>query len=104
MGKVTQEFVDDEIFINAVELGPIQIKLRASRHIRNETTLDVRFLQTNVYLFGNQILERAVQGGGTWNIVFTGEIGTTEENGSSTRRILRILQTPSLFVLLEQKS
>jgi hypothetical protein len=98
IGKVTQEFVNDEIFINAVEFGPIQIALRASRQIRNDSTIEVRFLQTSVYLFGNQILERSVQGGGTWNIVFVGEL--IMEDGSKRR--VRILQTPSLFVLLEQ--
>ena len=94
-GKVTQEFVDETTFVNAVKLGPLTIALTASRDIKNDTTIAVKFITTRVYLFGNQIAEKDVGGGGVWKMLFAGIVRDTD----GTEKLVRILETPSLFVI-----
>ena len=94
-GKVTQEFVDDTTFINAVELGPLRIALTASRTVKNDDTIQVRFHKTRVSLFGNQVVEKEVGGGGAWKMIFVGKV--KDEDGRE--KLVRIMETPSLFVI-----
>ena len=94
-GKVTQEFVDETTFVNAVKLGPLTIALTASRDIKNDTTIAVKFITTRVYLFGNQIAEKDVGGGGVWKMLFAGIVRDTD----GTEKLVRVLETPSLFVI-----
>mmetsp|Transcript_15011 Transcript_15011/g.28448 ORF Transcript_15011/g.28448 Transcript_15011/m.28448 type:complete len:223 (+) Transcript_15011:47-715(+) len=95
-GKVTQEFVDDTIFINAVELGPLKIALRAEREIKSDTTIKVTFRETTVTLFGIKVTSKTIENsGGVWKYLFSGVI----ETSSGKRKLIRIIETPSLFVL-----
>lgn len=100
-GKVTQNFVNATTFINAVDLGPLRIALTASRKIKDETTIAVRFHSTTVSLFGVPIVTKSVGGGGIWKILFTGVVDDKNDK-EHPNRLLRVLQTPSL-VIIEQK-
>lgn len=96
-GKVTQEFVDDKTFINAVELGPVRIALTASRAIKNDTVLAVKFHKTTVSVFGVQVIEKEIGGGGSWKMIFAGKV--KDPRGDGTETLVRVMQTPSLFVI-----
>jgi hypothetical protein len=100
-GKVTQTFVNATTFINAVDLGPLRIALTASRKIKDETTIAVRFHSTTVSFFGIPIVTKAVGGGGIWNILYTGVVHDMNDT-EHPKRLLRVMQTPSLFII-EQK-
>jgi len=66
-GKVTQEFVDDTTFINAVELGPLKIALRAEREVKSDTAIKVTFRETTVTLFGIKVTSKTIENsGGVW--------------------------------------
>lgn len=95
VGKVSQEFIDDQCFINSVEFGPLRIALTAERKVRNENIIDVFFKCTTVYLFGQKVAEQEIKGGGSWNFIFCGKI--QDKNGRNT--VIRIMETPSLFIL-----
>jgi hypothetical protein len=101
-GKVTQTFVNGTTFINAMDLGPLRIALTASRKIKDGTTISVRFHSTTVSLFGIPIITKSVGGGGMWNILYTGVVHDRNDK-EHPKRLLRVLQTPSLFII-EQKS
>jgi len=96
-GKVQQEFVDQEIFINSVQLGPLKIALQAKRKIMNDTSIKVTFLKSSVSVFGNNVVEKelAETSGGVWKYLFCDTI--TDVDG--TKKLLRIMETPSLFVI-----
>ena len=96
VGKVTQEFVDDVTFINSVSLGPLKISLRAEREVKSDTAIKVSFRETTVTLFGNQITSKTIENsGGVWKYLFSGVVTSP----SGQRKIIRIMETPSLFVL-----
>mmetsp|Transcript_30872 Transcript_30872/g.46871 ORF Transcript_30872/g.46871 Transcript_30872/m.46871 type:complete len:227 (-) Transcript_30872:222-902(-) len=96
VGKVTQFFEDDKTFYNRVNFGPLRISLKASREVKNDSTIKVSFLETKVTLFGQKLVEKQVGGGGIWKVKFVGRI-TDETSGKE--RLIRIMETPSLFVL-----
>jgi hypothetical protein len=95
IGKVSQYFEDDEIFYNRVEFGPIQIALRAKREVKNDDTIKVSFLQTSFNIFGKTIKTSQVGGGGVWKVTFVG----TYKDLDGNEKFVRIMETPSLFVL-----
>lgn len=96
VGKVTQEFVDDITFINAVSFGPLKIALRAEREVKSDTAIKVTFRETTVTLFGNKVTSKMIENsGGVWKYLFSGVV--TSPNGR--QKLVRIMQTPSLFVL-----
>mmetsp|Transcript_14074 Transcript_14074/g.29726 ORF Transcript_14074/g.29726 Transcript_14074/m.29726 type:complete len:197 (-) Transcript_14074:3711-4301(-) len=95
VGKVSQVFEDDETFYNIVDLGPLQIALRAKREIKNDSTIKVSFLETSFNLFGKTVKKSEVKGGGVWKVKFVGKV--EDENGN--QKLVRIMETPSLFVL-----
>jgi len=94
-GKVTQEFVDDTIFINAVEFGPLKIALQAEREILSDTKIRVKFVETTIELFGIELVKKETSGAGTWEYLYSGIL----ENKDGTSKRIRIMNTPSLFVL-----
>jgi hypothetical protein len=81
VGKVSQFFEDDDIFYNRVEFGPLQIALRAKREVKN--------------LFGKTVRKSSAGGGGVWKVKF---VGTYQEKDGK-EKLVRIMETPSLFVL-----
>mmetsp|Transcript_13503 Transcript_13503/g.28510 ORF Transcript_13503/g.28510 Transcript_13503/m.28510 type:complete len:201 (-) Transcript_13503:2959-3561(-) len=95
VGTVSQFFEDDEIFYNRVNFGPLQIALQAKREIMNDSTIKVSFLETSFNLFGKTLKKGQAGGGGVWKVKFVGEV--EDENGN--KKLVRIMETPSLFVL-----
>jgi len=98
VGKVSQLFENDEIFYNRVNFGPLQIALRAKREIMNDSTIKVSFLETSFNLFGRTLKKSEVKGGGVWKVKFVGKV--EDENGKE--KLVRIMETPSLFVLEQE--
>lgn len=98
VGKVSQLFENDEIFYNRVDFGPLQISLRAKREIMNDSTIKVSFLETSFNLFGQTLKKSEVKGGGVWKMKFVGKV--KDENGKE--KLVRIMDTPSLFVLEQE--
>jgi hypothetical protein len=100
VGTVTQEFVNATHFINAVALGPLLIELRASRKsVKDTTQINVFFHETVVTLFGIPLLNKPASGGGQWNCVWAGVIPADDNDLSSKKKLIRVMETPSLFVL-----
>jgi hypothetical protein len=97
VGKVTQFFKDDEVFYNRVALGPLQIALQATRKIVNESTIQVSFLETTFSLFGQTVKTGKTGGGGVWKVKFVGTV--VDAADSNKRKLVRIMETPSLFIL-----
>lgn len=94
-GKVTQTFVDDKTFINAVEAGPLQIALRAEREVKSGSAIKVSFKETTIRLFGNTVVSKEMGGGGVWKYLYAGEF----INDHGKKKLLRVMETPSLFVI-----
>lgn len=95
VGKVSQLFEDDEIFYNQVKIGPLQISLRAKREIKNDSTIKVSFLDTSFNLFGRTLKKADIKGGGVWKVKFVGKV----EDDNGNKKLVRIMETPSLFIL-----
>ena len=91
VGSVTQTFVDEKRFVNAVELGPLRIALNAEREVLDERRIRVSFVSTAVSLWGRMLLERETNGKGVWTQRYV-------DNE------LRVMDTPSLFVLRRRPS
>ena len=95
VGKVTQIFENEEVFYNRVAFGPLQITLRAKREVKSDSVLKISFLETKFSLFGKTFKEGEVGGGGAWKAKFVGTI----EDDDGKKKLVRVMETPSLFVL-----
>jgi len=91
VGKVTQTFVDETTFINAVELfgGAVRISLFAEREVLDDTRIRVSFRETAAQLFGTELFRKAIDGSGVWVQRFVDDE-------------LRVMMTPSIFILRKQ--
>jgi hypothetical protein len=95
VGKVSQIFEDEDIFYNRVAFGPLQITLKAKREVKNDSIIKVSFLETTFSLFGKTIKEGKAGGGGVWKVKFVG----TVEGADGKKKLVRVMETPSLFIL-----
>ena len=88
VGKVTQEFVDEKKFINAVSLagGAIKISLFAEREVLGDDRIRVTFKDTGIQIFGNEIFRKSISGSGVWQQRYVDSD-------------LRVMNTPSIFIL-----
>ena len=88
VGTVTQEFVDEQRFINAVELfgGAVKLSLFADRKVLDSARIKVTFRETAVCVFGNELLRKPLKGAGTWVQRYVDDE-------------LRVMDTPSVFIL-----
>ena len=88
VGKVTQTFVDETNFINAVALfgGAVKISLFAEREVLDDDKIRVTFKETAGACFGKQLFRKEIQGSGVWKQRFVDDE-------------LRVMNTPSIFVL-----
>jgi len=100
VGKVTQSFLDDVRFINRVELfgGIVKVELNAEREVLDESRIRVKFKETAFYVFGNEVKRGEVKGSGVWNYKFSGSV-----NVGGERMRLRVMQTPSTFVIVQKE-
>lgn len=91
VGKVTQTFVDELRFINAVELfgGAVKISLFAEREVLDDTRIRVTFREMAAQLFGNELTRKSIEGSGVWKQRFVDDE-------------LRVMMTPSIFILRKQ--
>ena len=92
VGHVTQTFLDEKTFVNAVELGPLKVALTARRETLDMSgwTYRVTFESMGLSLFGVEVGSKPISGGGTWNIRYVDDD-------------LRIMDAPSLFVLSRRR-
>lgn len=97
VGKVTQVFEEGETFYNRVEVGPLMISLKAKREIKSNTAIKVTFLQMTINVFGQKVMQKELPGtsGGVWKVKFVGKI----KDGNGNEKLVRVMETPSLFVL-----
>lgn len=87
VGNVTQTFVDEKRFINAVELfGTLKVCLHAEREIIDDKSFKVTFKEMSFELLGNELVRKDIKGQGVWKQRFVDAE-------------LRVMNTPSLFVL-----
>ena len=90
VGAVKQEFEDDQAFVNSVTLGPLSIRLSAQREILTDRNVRVKFKSTSVRVFGQEVVNKETKGAGVWSLRYF-------KDG------LRIMDTPSLFIIEEVK-
>ena len=92
VGKVTQEFVDGQRFINAVSLfrGAVKVSLFAERDVIADDRIKVTFKETGVALFGNELFRKELKGSGVWKQRYVDDD-------------LRVMNTPSIFVLKKRR-
>lgn len=88
VGAVTQTIVGEAEFVNSVSLlgGALRVALRAERQVLGADRIRVTFMEMEVSLFGRVLLRRPTRGSGVWKQRFVDET-------------LRVMDTPSLFVL-----
>ena len=91
VGDVTQTFIDERRFENAVAIGPLRVALTARREPLDQRTYRVTFEEMGFSLFGVDLMKRPISGGGTWKLRYVDED-------------IRIMDTPSLFVLARKPS
>mmetsp|Transcript_37688 Transcript_37688/g.69686 ORF Transcript_37688/g.69686 Transcript_37688/m.69686 type:complete len:245 (+) Transcript_37688:96-830(+) len=93
VGEVTQTFVDDTKFINAVELfgGAVRIALYAEREVIADDRIKVTFKETGGSLFGKELFRKEINGSGVWKQRYN--------DGD-----LRVMNTPSIFVLRKRQT
>mmetsp|Transcript_12343 Transcript_12343/g.33954 ORF Transcript_12343/g.33954 Transcript_12343/m.33954 type:complete len:254 (-) Transcript_12343:59-820(-) len=94
VGRVTQRFDNETTFYNKLRIGVLEIELRANREVKNDKLIAVKFDEMTISLFGKTVKKSPAGGGGSWRCLFADEV-----NVGGQRKILRIMQTPSLFVL-----
>ena len=95
VGKVSQLFENDEIFYNRVTFGPLMVALKARREIKNGSTIKVSFLENTISLFGKTLTQKEIGGGGVWKVRFVGKV----KDNDGKEKLVRVMETPSLFVL-----
>jgi len=90
VGDVTQTFLDDRRFINAVELGPLRVALEAEREVVDDTRIRVSFREMAFSLLGMELFRKPAKGKGVWEQCYV------DSN-------LRVMKTPSVFVLRKKR-
>ena len=102
VGKVTQSFLDDIQFINRVELfnGILKVELNADREVLDSSRIRVNFKETTFYVFGKEVARKEAKGVGVWKYEFGGAVTNGEEG---EELFLRVLKTPSTFVIAQRK-
>ncbi|KAL7538336.1 hypothetical protein ACHAXR_008487 [Thalassiosira sp. AJA248-18] len=100
VGKVTQSFLDEVKFINRVELlgGIVKVELHAERQVLDESRIRVKFKETAFSIFGNEVKRGEVKGAGVWDYTFSRKVNIDGEN-----MLLRILKTPSTFIIVQKE-
>eukprot|EP00316_Scyphosphaera_apsteinii_P022673 CAMPEP_0119312330 /NCGR_PEP_ID=MMETSP1333-20130426/25953_1 /TAXON_ID=418940 /ORGANISM="Scyphosphaera apsteinii, Strain RCC1455" /LENGTH=165 /DNA_ID=CAMNT_0007316931 /DNA_START=185 /DNA_END=682 /DNA_ORIENTATION=+ len=97
IGKVCQIIVDDKSFINQVQLlgGALKVQLRAEREVLDDERIRVSFIETIFTLFGLEVKRQRTEGVGIWEQVYV-------ERGLDGSAKLRVMRTPSLFILRQR--
>ena len=90
VGRVTQEFDEQDGFANTVDLGVLKVTLNATYETKNDQIIVVRFRNTELCVFGFKLFSKAFErtAVGSWKVTYA----------SSDLRILYSNQD-NLFVL-----
>ena len=98
-GQVTQIIVNEKSFINQVELfgGVVTVQLHAEREIIGDEQIRVQFVETVFKLFGQEVKRQPTKGQGVWEQLYV-------ESGPDGTASLRVMRTPSLFILRQRTS
>ena len=97
VGAVSQIIVNDQDFINQVSLfgGALVVQLHAKREVIGDNAIRVEFVETVFSLFGNEVKRQPTSGKGVWKQLFV-------QRGADGSAALRVMRTPSLFVLRQR--
>lgn len=90
IGDVTQTFLDERRFVNAVELGPLRVALEAERDVVDDSNIRVSFKEMAFSLLGMELFRKPAKGKGVWEQCYV------DSN-------LRVMKTPSVFVLRKKR-
>lgn len=96
-GSVSQVF-NDTTFVNSVEFGPVRLSLNADLKIKDDWNNKVVFRQTAVQVFGQTVVNKEMKGAGIWKYLFAGVV---EDATTGKQKNVRVLETPSLFILTQ---
>lgn len=101
VGTVSQSFLDGVRYINRVELfgGLITIELNAERELLSDNKVRVKFVETTFYLFGIEVKRGEAKGAGVWDYIFSGHVTI----GGGQKMLLRVMKTPSTFVIVQRQ-
>ena len=99
IGAVTQIIVDEQNFINQVSLfgGAVVVQLYAQRDIIADNKIKVEFVETVFNIFGKEVKRQPTTGKGVWEQLYV-------ERAADGSAALRVMRTPSLFVLQQRAS
>jgi len=96
-GKVVQTFVNEVKSYNQVSFGDfIDISLELEREVKSDSVIKVSFIETSFKILGKVVRQSPTNGGGAWKVKFVGKI---EDEATGNQSLVRIMDTPSLFVL-----
>ena len=100
VGKVSQIILDNKAFINQVQLfgGALTVQLHAEREVLDDSRIRVTFRETVFKIFGREVTRKPTKGQGEWEMLYVEAAGP---EGSAS---LRVMNTPSLFVLRQRAS
>ena len=89
--------VDEKNFINQVSLfgGAVVVQLNAQREVIDDKKIKVEFVETVFKIFGKEVKRQPTKGKGVWEQVYV-------ERGQDGSAALRVMRTPSLFILRQQ--
>lgn len=101
VGTVSQSFLDEVRYINRVELfgGLVKIELNAQRELLSDNKVRVKFEETTFYLFGMEVKRGEAKGAGVWDYIFSGHVTID----GSEKMLLRVMKTPSTFVIVQRQ-
>ena len=101
-GMTTQYFINEQEFQNRLSVGPIQVALTSLTEHMDAYRMKVKFKSFVFKVFGNEVVKKELKQQGVWKMVFVGEVVDDSENGNRKKILLRIMRTPSLYILVKE--
>merc|ERR1712060_730594 len=89
VAKVEQRFLDENMYMNTLSFGPFKVESFAERRILDDVTIQVKYKELVVKLFGFKIFSTEVDGIGEWKQAFVGIV-----NDGKNKKLLRIMKAP----------
>ena len=91
--------MDEASFINQVSLfgGALVVQLHAQREVIGDDSIRVDFVETVFSLFGQEVRRQPTTGKGVWKQLYV-------EAAADGSAALRVMRTPSLFVLRQRSA
>jgi len=76
----------------------VKVVLDARREVLDGQRIRVEFRTISVYVGGLRLVSMETKGSGIWKVLFVGEF---EEEGGK-RVLVRVMETPKLFVIVQE--